>query len=125
MKCAPPKLAPEARAPTGTVCLESVQIKAGRGGATIIHPPLHPSPLHLPQVPDVYTAPYTETIRDAPRRSYAGMVSTVDECAANITSALEVAGIYNDTMIIFSGDNGGWVGYGGLNTPYRGHKTTL
>ena len=31
----------------------------------------------------------------------------------------------DNTVLVLSNDNGGWCGYGGLNHPYRGHKTTL
>ena len=53
------------------------------------------------------------------------MVSAVDELLGNLTAALKRAAMWQNSVFVVSGDNGGWVGYGGLNSPYRGHKTTL
>lgn len=60
------------------------------------------------QVPDSYVEQYTH-IQDHKRRIYAGMVSAMDEGIGNITSALDKKGIMNNTIIIFSTDNGGQV----------------
>ena len=83
--------------------------------------------VHEPiEVPSVYSKPFDGTILDGTRRTYAGMLSAVDECVLNVTTALKAnANMYSNSIIVISNDNGGWVGYGGLNTPYRGHKTTL
>ena len=54
------------------------------------------------------------------------MVLAVDECVLNVTTALKANGdMWTNSILVLSNDNGGWVGYGGLNSPYRGHKTTL
>ena len=83
--------------------------------------------VHEPiEVPSVYSKPFDGIILDGTRRTYAGMLSAVDECVLNVTTALKAnANMYSNSIIVISNDNGGWVGYGGLNTPYRGHKTTL
>jgi hypothetical protein len=96
-------------------------------------PPLKPLFLYLAlqdvheplEVPAKYIAPFTGRIMDGGRRTYAAMVSVVDECLANVTGALKAARMWENTILVVSNDNGGWMGYGGLNTPYRGHKTTL
>lgn len=63
--------------------------------------------VHSPyQVPARYTEPYA-TIADDRRRTLAGMLAAVDEGVGRIVDALEQAGIRDDTLIIFSGDNGG------------------
>ena len=82
--------------------------------------------VHWPlQVPQQYVQQYEGMIKDKSRRIYAGMVSAMDEAIGNVTKTLKEKGIWNDTVLIFSTDNGGEVPYGASNWPLRGSKGTL
>jgi arylsulfatase A-like enzyme len=62
--------------------------------------------VHSPmQVPDKYMEPYSGLKEN--RRKLAGMLSAVDEAIGQIVSALESKGIRDNTLILFSSDNGG------------------
>ena len=63
------------------------------------------------------------------RKIYAGMLTAADESLGEIVQAYKDAGIWNNTLIIFTTDNGGptTIGCttGASNYPKRGGKTTL
>eukprot|EP01083_Nonionella_stella_P066557 175345_1 len=56
------------------------------------------------------------------RRVYCGMVTSVDEGIGNITRHLQDNNLLENTVIIFSSDNGGFPNVGGFNYPDRGMK---
>ncbi len=78
--------------------------------------------VHAPlQVPEKYLEPYGEL--QGPRMQLAGMLSAVDEGIGQIVAALEKKGLRENTLIVFSADNGG--PQPGTNTPLRGFKASL
>uniref|UniRef100_S4R5B9 Arylsulfatase family member I n=1 Tax=Petromyzon marinus TaxID=7757 RepID=S4R5B9_PETMA len=80
--------------------------------------------VHTPlQVPSRYTERYRRIANQA-RRRYAGMLSCLDEAVHNITEALHRRGLYNNSVLVYSSDNGGQPLSGGSNWPLRGRKGT-
>jgi len=76
------------------------------------------------QVPDQYLKPY-ENLKGV-RRIYAGMVAAMDEAVGQVVAALKEKGILDNTLIIFSSDNGGPnPGKVTDNGPLRGGKGSI
>jgi arylsulfatase I/J len=75
------------------------------------HPPL--------QVPEIYVQ---QQRTKALQTKINGMTTFMDEAIGNVTDKLKERGMWNNTLIIFSGDNGGYLNNGGNNTPFRGAK---
>eukprot|EP00118_Oscarella_pearsei_P025457 m.308219 g.308219 ORF g.308219 m.308219 type:complete len:548 (+) comp43581_c0_seq1:478-2121(+) len=84
-------------------------------GPHIAHEPL--------QVPDVYLQMF-HFIDDETRRRYHAMVTYLDDVVGNVTAAMEAKGMWNNTLMVVSTDNGGptYPGGGGNNYPLRGGK---
>lgn len=57
------------------------------------------------QVPESYLAPYGDL--KGIRKTYAGMLAAMDEAIGQVVAALEEKKMLNNTLIIFSSDNGG------------------
>ena len=111
--------------------------------------------VHSPaQVPESYIKPYERTISNPFRRTFAGMLSAVDEGKyhllsqshifvlltilffvaiysgiGNVTKALKRKGMYDNTLFVFTSDNGGPTttndGVGARNWPLRGGKHSI
>lgn len=81
--------------------------------------------VHTPhQVPDDYKAPYADL--KEPRRTYAGMVAAMDEGIGQILGALDSQHIRDNTLILFTSDNGGpRPGVVTSNGPLRAGKGSL
>jgi len=77
---------------------------------------------HIPlQVP----ASYINTSRPEIQQVYYGMISYLDEGVENVTAALKRRGMWENTIVVFSADNGGECDKSyGNNYPLRGAKFT-
>lgn len=60
-------------------------------------------------------------------RVYAGMVRSVDRSVGRVLQALREQGLEENTIVIFTSDNGapGYIGLPDVNKPYRGWKLTF
>jgi arylsulfatase A-like enzyme len=86
-----------------------------------------------------YSAPHTPfqatqsdydallAISDHKTRVYGAMVSALDRGVGQVMDALKAQGIDDDTIVIFTNDNGGawYAGLPDLNKPFRGWKGTF
>ena len=59
------------------------------------------------------------------RRTFCAMLRAADEGISNITTLLKERNLLDNTIIIFTTDNGGQTGSGGYNWPLRGNKNTV
>ncbi|MGQ0636069.1 MAG: sulfatase-like hydrolase/transferase [Planctomycetaceae bacterium] len=84
------------------------------------HAPLDASDKHLERV-------IGWTSGDHRRRVYAAMIAAVDDGVGAVMKKLQAAGIDNETLVFFLGDNGGITGYlsPSSNHPLSGTKTEL
>ena len=84
--------------------------------------------VHAPlQASDKYLTRFTN-ITSEPRRTYAAMLSAMDDGIGKALAALRQQGLEENTLIFFFSDNGGPITLGGTNgssnEPLRGQKTT-
>jgi len=81
--------------------------------------------IHSPhQVSTNYSEPYKDLPK--PRSTIAGMLAAVDEAIGTIATALDETGRRDNTLIIFSSDNGGPnPGKVTMNTPLKGGKGSI
>ncbi|ESO99548.1 hypothetical protein LOTGIDRAFT_71987, partial [Lottia gigantea] len=81
--------------------------------------------VHYPiQVPQKYADMYPHVGNEG-RKQFSGMVTVLDEAIGNITKTLQEKGMLDNTLILFTTDNGAELFKYGSNTPLRGGKHTL
>eukprot|EP00051_Salpingoeca_urceolata_P032595 m.16473 g.16473 ORF g.16473 m.16473 type:complete len:669 (-) comp5258_c0_seq2:215-2221(-) len=78
------------------------------------------------EAPPRYFYPPLYKDNTATRLTYNAMARALDEAVGNVTSALQRANLWDQSLILWSADNGGWLvpGGGSSNYPLRGGKTT-
>lgn len=66
-------------------------------------------------------------ISDHRKRVYAAMIRSVDRSVGRIVQTLRTLGLEDNTLLIFTSDNGapGYIGIPEVNQPYRGWKLTF
>ncbi|KAG5831570.1 hypothetical protein ANANG_G00305110 [Anguilla anguilla] len=80
--------------------------------------------VHAPlQAPARFLRQYG-SLGDRERRRYAAMLSCVDEAVGAVVRELRDRGLYRDSVLVYSSDNGGQPLSGGCNWPLRGGKGT-
>ncbi|XP_066948195.1 arylsulfatase B-like isoform X2 [Macrobrachium rosenbergii] len=80
--------------------------------------------IHSPmQVPDVYRDPF-RYIGNESREISLGMAYAMDDAIGRVVTALKATGHYENSVIVFSSDNGAFANNGN-NWPLRGGKSTL
>ena len=79
------------------------------------------APLEAPQkyIAQCQSIPYENC------HTFCGMLRAADEGISNITMLLKDKNLLDDTIIIFTTDNGGQTGQGSSNWPLRGNKGTV
>lgn len=80
------------------------------------HTPLQATEKYLSRFPD---------IKDNKRRTYAAMVSAVDDGVGRVLQALKEGGVDENTIVVFLSDNGGAHNNASDNGPLRGLKGDL
>ncbi|XP_070542482.1 arylsulfatase B-like isoform X1 [Ptychodera flava] len=73
-------------------------------------------------VPEEYAALYSAMVTNEQRRIYSGQVTFMDEIIGSVRAAMEDAGMWDDTLLLFHSDNGGDVRHAASNFPLRGNK---
>ena len=83
-----------------------------------VHSPLQASKADYDALPE---------IEDHRLRVYAAMVRALDRSVSRVLRALEENGLKENTIVIFTSDNGGagYIGLPKVNQPYRGWKLTF
>jgi arylsulfatase A-like enzyme len=107
---------------THLVALEACRLIAEKDKAKPLFLYVPFNGVHSPmQVPESYLEPYSDL--SGPRQKLAGMLAAVDEAIGKIVESLDNAGLRENTLIVFSADNGG--PKPGINTPLRDFKGSI
>src|SRR5690606_8349398 len=126
---------------TDLITDEAIRIIESSGDKPFFLYVAHHTPHYPLNEPPKWIAPYEEVFEDVWRQHYAGAISHMDYQIGRIIEALERTGKRNETLIIFSSDNGGQRSWSapqreyngryaphttmGNNEPLRGWKTDL
>ena len=100
-------------------------IKANRNRPFFIY--FAPNAIHTPLQAKKADYDALPQIKDHRLRVYGAMVRTLDRNVGRILQALKDEGLDENTLVIFTSDNGGagYIGLPDVNKPYRGWKSTF
>jgi arylsulfatase B len=76
------------------------------------------------EAPAASVARYDGLVTDPTRKLFGGMASALDEAVHTVVEALKHRGLWANTVLVFSTDNGSPISNGGNNAPLRGSKMT-
>ncbi|CAB3399823.1 unnamed protein product [Caenorhabditis bovis] len=62
---------------------------------------------------------------DTHSKIFLGMLTSMDFAIGRLVDYLKAAGLYENTIIVFTSDNGGTVEFGASNAPLRGEKDSI
>lgn len=79
---------------------------------------------HTPLKPGVEMRALFKNLPE-PQQTHYTSIYSMDRQIGRILSRLDVLGLANNTLVVFSSDNGAAAGRGGSNGDWRGHKWTL
>ncbi len=112
---------------TDLITDEAIRIIESAGKEPFFLYVAHHSPHYPLNEPPSWIAPYNKTIDDVWRRQFAAAVTHLDDGVGRIVKALERAGLRENTLIVFSSDNGGQRNWGARDSEYNGryaaHRT--
>lgn len=80
------------------------------------HGPLQPKPADVAKL---------DSIKEKRRRNYAGLLVSLDANVGKVLDTLKAEGLAENTLVIFTNDNGGQTQLGANNFPLKGKKGTL
>ena len=73
-------------------------------------------------MPTEYVTRFKDIKVSQERMLVLGMIAAMDEAVGKVVDALKRSGDFNNTLIIFTTDNGGSVSHASSNLPLRGTK---
>ncbi|XP_050735950.1 arylsulfatase J-like [Eriocheir sinensis] len=82
-------------------------------------------PLEAPPPSSLRRGAHPPHIVNPARRTFHGMVAALDRVVGRLVRQLRRSGLYQNTLIVFSTDNGGNFRVGGNNFPLRGGKGSV
>jgi arylsulfatase A-like enzyme len=109
---------------TDLITEEAIRVIESAGKAPFFLYVAHHSPHYPLNEPPKWIAPYEKTIDDVWRRHYAAAVTHLDDGVGRIVEALERTGLRENTLIVFSSDNGGQQSWSAPEKEYNGRYAT-